>query len=336
MKPVKAEMNLRQKALNNLKRTLPALLCLALLGALVLLINPIIIAPQSRSADARQPITASSARQISAPVATPEAKYETLAAKSLDGTALPFRIWLPSDYALSSKSYPVLYLLHGLTGNEDDWWKRSNLAMYLTRYHLIVVTPGVGDSWYANSASDQHARYEDVIIRDLIPYIDANYRTIAKREGRAIAGLSMGGLGAMKFALRYPQLFVFAASFSGAFDVPLTARLGRSPNARMLRDLHRIFGNENSQTRRENDVFQLLEQAPPKGIAFPYLYASVGKSDPLPQVALSNPRFNEALRAHGSKFEYYERPGTHDWRFWDSEINFMLGRLCVFMPQICS
>ncbi|HEX8144131.1 MAG TPA: alpha/beta hydrolase family protein [Pyrinomonadaceae bacterium] len=270
------------------------------------------------------------------PARAPVVTREKIEAPSLGGAPLPYRVLVPPDYAQGSKRYAVLYLLHGLTGNEDDWWDRSKLAQYAARYRLIIVTPGVGDSWYANSASDPRARYEDAIIRDLIPHIDAHYRTIASREGRAIAGLSMGGLGAMKFALRYPQLFAFAASFSGAFDVPMTARLGKSPGPRMLAELRRVFGDERSQTRTENDVVVLLQQPLPKDTRFPHLYVSTGKSDPLPQVALGNPRFAEALKARKLDYEYYERPGTHDWRFWDSEINIMLGRMCVFMPQICS
>ena len=261
---------------------------------------------------------------------------ESLAAASLGGRQLPYRVLLPADYATSGKRYPVLYLLHGLTGNENDWWERTKLVDYAARYHLIIVTPGVGDSWYANSASDSSARYEDVIVKDLIPHIDAEYRTVAKREGRAIAGLSMGGLAAMKFALRYPEMFAFAASFSGAFDVPLTASLGKKPSARMLAELRKVFGDEKSQARRDNDLFALVRQGPPKGARLPYLYVSTGKSDPLPQVVDSNPRFAEALRARGVKYEYNERPGTHDWKFWDSEVELMLGRLCVTMPQICS
>ena len=259
---------------------------------------------------------------------------ETLTATSLGGKSLPFRLWLPSDYATSSVRYPVLYLLHGLQGDENDWWTRSNLAEYAARYRLIIITPGVGDTWYANSASEKNARYEDVIVKDLIDYVDSHYRTLATRQGRAIAGLSMGGLGAMKFALRYPELFVFAGSFSGAFDVPLTARLGKKPGPKMLNELQSVFGEENSQTRRDNDVFMLLRQPLAKRIDLPYLYVSVGKSDPLPQVSESNPRFAAGLRTRKIKSEYHEREGTHDWHFWDSEIKTMLGRLSVFMPQM--
>ncbi|HKQ54114.1 MAG TPA: alpha/beta hydrolase family protein [Pyrinomonadaceae bacterium] len=293
------------------------------------------VRPQSRPTLETAPTVQQPATKAAAVPANPT--REKLAAQSLGGKELPYRVLLPADYAsATSRRYPVLYLLHGLTGNENDWWERSRAAEYAARYHLIVVTPGVGDSWYANSATDQAARYEDAIVRDLIPQIDAEYRTVATREGRAVAGLSMGGLGALKFALRYPELFAFAASFSGAFDVPLTARLGSKPSARMLGELRKVFGDEKSQARRDNDLFTLVRQGPPKGASFPYLYVSTGKSDPLPQVADSNPRLAEMMRARKLKHEYYERPGTHDWKFWDSELEFMLGRLCVMMPQICS
>jgi putative tributyrin esterase len=277
----------------------------------------------------------SAAAQVSAP-AQREAKPETLEAESLGGARLPFRVLLPVGYERSSRRYPVLYLLHGLSGGENDWWKRTNLIQYAQAYQLIIVTPGFGDSWYANSATDAAARYEDVLVRDLIPYMDAHYRTISKRKGRAVAGLSMGGLGAVKFALRYPQLFAFAASFSGAFDVPLTAQLGKSPSPRLLSELRRIFGDESSQARRENNVFLLLQRGLPKGVRFPYLYISTGQSDALPQVSESNPRLARALREARVKFEYYERPGGHDWRFWDAEINFALKRMCDFISHACS
>lgn len=264
------------------------------------------------------------------------ATRETLAAASIGGKPLPFRVLLPRGYDSDTYGrYPVLYLLHGLTGDENDWVTRSRLMEYAARYRLIVVMPGAGDTWYANSATDPGARYEDAIIKELIPHVDSKYRTVAAREGRAIAGLSMGGLGAVKLALRYPEMFAFAGSFSGAFDVPRTASLGKRPSARMLKDLRRVFGGEGSQTRRDNDVFALLQQPLPKGTRLPYLYVSMGRSDPLPQVSESNPRFGRALRAQKVEHEYHERPGTHDWRFWDSELESMLRRLCAHVPRAC-
>lgn len=310
-----------------------AVLALALAVVALLLVGSAVITPQTRPVPRQQ--QAAPARSVVTQPAE-AASRETLTAASLGGKALPYRVMLPTDYGKNSRRYPVLYLLHGLTGNQNDWWERTRLTEYAARYHLIIVTPGVGDSWYANSATDQQARYEDAIINDLIPHIDSQYRTVANREGRTIAGLSMGGLGAVKFALRYPHLFSFAASFSGAFDVPPTARLGKKPSARMLNELRRVFGDTNSQTRRENDVFALLKQPLPKESGFPYLYVSTGKEDSLPQVFASNPRFGAALRARKIEHEYHERDGAHDWRFWNSEIELMLGRLCVRMSQICS
>ena len=262
-----------------------------------------------------------------------EARRETLAAPSLGGQALPYRVLLPVGYEVSARRYPVLYLLHGRTGDENDWSTKTNLMQYAARHRLIIVMPGVGDSWYANSATDERARYEDVIVRDLIPHIDKRYRTLATWHGRAIAGLSMGGLGAMKFALRYPDLFVFAASFSGAFDVPRTVGLDEATDQR-AKDIRSAYGPRDSQTRAANDPFLLLERITPERQArMPYLYVATGANDPLPSVMPSNPRFADALRERKLQYEYHERPGGHDWRFWDVEVKNMLERMADFIPE---
>lgn len=288
------------------------------------------------SGSAATPPTGTGTATAPAPVADTKpiagADRQILTAKSLNGKGLPYRIHVPAVCTDRSRC-PVLYLLHGWTGNEDDWWSMSHLADYLKNYRLIVVTPGVGDTWYANGASDPNARYEDVIVKDLLPYVDEHYPTVAKREARAIAGLSMGGLGAMKYALRYPRMFAFAGSFSGAFGVPPTARLGKKPSAKLLGELEAVFGPPDSQTRKENDVLWLLTQVP-RGEALPYLYLATGISDPLPQVSEPNPKFAAALDARGIGHEYHLLPGTHDWKFWDSQVQQMLGRLLVKMPAI--
>lgn len=257
---------------------------------------------------------------------------ETLAAASLGGATLPYRVLLPLDYATSARRYAALYLLHGAGGSENDWSTRTNLALYAARYHLIIVMPGVGDSWYANSAGDAKARYEDAIIRDLIPHIDGKYRTLASWYGRAIAGLSMGGFGAIKFALRYPQLFAFAASFSGAFDAPRTNVISNATDERS-QILLRIFGAPDSDVRRQNDVFQLL-RAVSERTRVPYLYISTGANDPLSSVLPANARFTDALRERKFAYEYHERPGSHDWRFWDGEIKLALERMSELMPPV--
>jgi S-formylglutathione hydrolase FrmB len=249
-----------------------------------------------------------------------------LTASSLGGASLPFKVLLPANYGRSARRYPVLYLLHGAYGNENDWTTRTNLVSYVEPYHLIVVMPGVGNSWYANSASDERARYEDALMRDLIPHIDAKYRTLSSGYGRAVAGLSMGGFGAMKFALRYPQQFAFAASFSGAFDAPRTNIVSSNANEEYAQIMRRVFGSMESETRRQNDLFRLLGATDVRA-RLPYLYVSTGSGDPLASVLPSNPRFADALRERGVAYEYHERPGLHDWRFWDEEIKLALERM---------
>lgn len=266
--------------------------------------------------------------------ATPRtATRQTLAAASLGGKPLPYRVLLPVGYEQSLRRYPVLYLLHGAGGDENDWSTRTNLAAYAAAYRLIIVMPGVGNSWYANSAGDSAARYEDAIIRDLIPHVDARYRTLANWHARGIAGLSMGGAGAIKFALRYPHLFVFAASFSGAFNASRTDVI--SGKDERSQNLTRIFGALDSDVRRHNDVFLALA-AVKENTRVPYLYVATGANDPLASVRQSNPRFADVLRERNLPFEYHERPGSHDWKFWDAEIKSALARMSDFAPHMKS
>jgi S-formylglutathione hydrolase FrmB len=135
------------------------------------------------------------------------------------------RILLPSDYTTSgaSRHYPVLYLLHGAHDHAESWTQVGYAQQVLGNLSLITVMPN-GDrfGWYTNwlypgDAAPQNWR--TFHNEQIIPWIDLNLRTIAKKEGRAIAGLSMGGFGAIRYAEVYPQLFIYAASFSGTLNL---------------------------------------------------------------------------------------------------------------------
>ena len=115
-------------------------------------------------------------------------------------------ILLPASYAQSSRRYPVLYLLHGGGQDHTAFATRSWFRALASR-EMIVVTPGVGDSWYVNSAADPKAKYEDFVVKDLVEFVDSRYRTVASREGRAVAGVSMGAWGAMLLGLKHPESF---------------------------------------------------------------------------------------------------------------------------------
>ena len=113
---------------------------------------------------------------------------------------MKYNIVLPRGYETSTERYPVLYLLHGLTQNYTAWGRSNGTPFYAGLYDdLIVVMPDGGNSWYVNWAANeggQSNNWEDHIIRDVVNHVDWNFRTIARREGRAITGLSMGGYGA--------------------------------------------------------------------------------------------------------------------------------------------
>ncbi len=134
---------------------------------------------------------------------------------------MKYNIVLPAEYESSNERYPVLYLLHGLTQNYTAWGGQGVPAYAEVFDDLIVVMPDVGNSWYINfgeSGGGQKNNWEDHIIQDVIGHVDGNYRTIARREGRAITGLSMGGFGGLSLGLRHPDMFVSIGSTSGAIS----------------------------------------------------------------------------------------------------------------------
>jgi S-formylglutathione hydrolase FrmB len=107
---------------------------------------------------------------------------------------MPYRVALPANYSIDSQTrYPVIYLLHGLTGHFDNWGSKTKLAEFLAPYQVIVVMPEGENGWYTDSATNPNDRYETYITQELIPEIDKNFRTVADRQHRVVAGLSMGG-----------------------------------------------------------------------------------------------------------------------------------------------
>ena len=146
----------------------------------------------------------------------------TLTTKALSGPT-HVRVLPPSGYDPSSSTrYPVLYLLHGALDDYRSWTNKGDAERLTAGLPLIVVTPdGGGGGWYTdwvNGGAGGPPEWETYHVHELIPWIDANFRTRPNRAGRAVAGLSMGGFGAMTYAARHPDLFAYAASFSGAVD----------------------------------------------------------------------------------------------------------------------
>lgn len=220
---------------------------------------------------------------------------------------------LPAGYDGSARRYPVLYLLHGHDGGHRNWMERTNLLAYTARLPLIVVLPDGGNSWYSNSFARPDEKFEDYVARDVPAYVDQHFRTLTFREARYIAGLSMGGYGALKIALRNPARFSLAGSFSGALT-PV-----RDTTYASVRD---AFGPPGSAPRAENDLPAIARDARVPDAT--YFYLDTGSAD---RVLPSNRELVQVMAARPLAYEYHEVPGAHTWEFWNR-------RLPVFLALV--
>jgi len=252
------------------------------------------------------------------------ASVETIQFQSkLINATLPYHVILPPGYRASATTrYPVLYLLHGHGGHYTDWLTRTNVADYAGQYHMIIVTPEGNNSWYVDGAAGSNDKYESYILQELMPDVDKRYRTIQSRYGRAIAGLSMGGYGAIKYGLKYPATFVFAASMSGAFGVTrYTEKEMGGPNCDPFL---KTFGPTGSETRKANDIFEITKSLTAARVAsLPYFYFDCGTEDAA-QHFDRNRELSELFLEKKIPHEYRELPGNHGWQYWDQQVQEVL------------
>ena len=235
---------------------------------------------------------------------------------SLMGKRVPYNVVLPPGYSRVTNRkirYPVLYLLHGWNAHYDSWLKETALATYASEHRLIIITPEGDNGWYTDSAAVPSDQNETYITRELIPDVDKRFRTVADRSGRGVAGISMGGYGALKLGLKHPEMFSFAASMSGALDV--TARTDDT-------SIMKTFGEPNNPIRQANDLQRLARDFPTERQTFlPYFYVDCGTEDPWLEV---NREFARILSQRKIAHEYREPQGGHYWSYWDSQIRQVL------------
>jgi putative tributyrin esterase len=259
---------------------------------------------------------------------------------------MKFDIVLPPDYESSAKRYPVLYLLHGFMQNYTVWGRNLGAAFYAHELgDVIVVMPDGGNTWFINwaeSADGQKNNWEDHIINDVIAYVDGNYRTEARREGRAIAGLSMGGYGALTLGLRHPDKFVSIASTSGALaharnraeDIaagkPMPVPRSTSESAELARADEFIstivdipgFSRQDDrhpagvdfltvEQAQAYDPFQIIFNVPKSQL--PHIYLDSGMEDGLITTALE---FMQILLINDVPFEFMQARGRHNSEYW--------------------
>ena len=240
-------------------------------------------------------------------------REDRIASAALHRT-LPYRVVLPSGYDASSAArFPVLYLLHGYGGTFKNWTDLTSIAAIVAARHEIVVTPDGANSWYVNGANGE--AWADYLTHDLVADVERKYRVRAERGARGVAGLSMGGYGAIVAGLEHADEYVFVGSVSGALDI---TREHDVFTTQSHVDVSPVFGAIASPVRRGNDVFVLAAAVTP---AAPYIYQVEGSGDPW---RAPNREFASVLDAHGARHEYHEAPGTHDWTFWGREVTGVL------------
>ncbi|GAB4001780.1 alpha/beta hydrolase family protein [Spirosoma daeguense] len=226
-------------------------------------------------------------------------------------------IMTPDSYTTGAE-FPVVYLLHGYSGNYGDWAKKStNVSRLADTHQLIIVCPdGNFGSWYFDSPVDPSFKYETYVANELVPWVDSRYKTIKNRQGRAITGLSMGGHGALYLAFRHQDVFGAAGSMSGGVDIrPF-------PNNW---DMAKRLGTyaQNPERWEQSTVINLLHLLTPGALA---LIIDCGTEDFFFRV---NNNLHEKLLERNIAHDYITRPGGHNWPYWNNAVTYQL----LFMRQ---
>ncbi len=203
------------------------------------------------------------------------------------------------------RGHPTLFLLHGMSDDETIWTRSTCVERYAAALGLAVVMPNVHRSFYTNMVHGY--RYWDFVSRELLDKARGFFPLSVAREDNFVAGLSMGGHGAFKLALRMPETFAAAASLSGVADV------SQFREARAL-DYELIFGGTGPERGSEHDLFHLATTLAKSGQTRPRLYQCCGTEDFL---LAQNRSLRDHLQPLGFDYLYEEGPGLHDWDYWE-------------------
>ena len=250
---------------------------------------------------------------------------ESLEFKSKEGVAMKYSVYLPADYETSQRSYPVVYLLHGYSDDETGWVQFGEANAIADKGiadanfpPCIIIMPDGKVTWYCNSY-DGKERWEDNFVNEFIPYVEKQYRIRPKKEFRAIAGLSMGGFGALKLSMRHPDLFAACVALSsGTFsDEEILAM----PNEQYERYFGGIFGNQLKSNERINEAWKansplhLIQTVSKSDLKSVKYWIDCGDDDFLYK---GNALLHIGLRDLDIPHEFRIRNGAHEWSYWRS------------------
>lgn len=222
-------------------------------------------------------------------------------------------IILPNDLSESSPC-KVLWLLHGLSDDYTNWLRYTSIERYAGKYNLAVIMPSVERSWYSNTQYGM--KYFDYITKELPSVIHNTFKGLSdKREDNIIGGLSMGGYGALKSSLTFPEKYGWCISLSGALDVTRKGRPCRIEEWRALFDYDMQDPIELKDG--ENDIFALATKAVDAEKTLPNIYMWCGLDDGLLD---TNYAFDKHLTSLGVAHDFHVSEGNHSWQWWDLHI----------------
>lgn len=221
----------------------------------------------------------------------------------------------------SNRRYQTLFLLHGLSDDHTIWQRRTSIERYVEPLGLAVVMPAVHRSFYADMAYGN--RYWTFISEELPALARSFFPLSPARRDNFVAGLSMGGYGAFKLALTFPDRFAAAASLSGPLNMAAAAR-EREPAWQA--ELKLIFGQPRHVAGSDNDLFELARRVGASTDPKPRLYQCCGTEDFL---YADNVRFRDHAQSLDLPLTYEEGPGDHLWQYWDQQIQ----RVLAWLPM---
>jgi len=240
------------------------------------------------------------------------------------GRDVAYAVYLPPDYAISTRRYPVVYLLHGYTDDESGWVQFGEAGLAADRAiaareipPMILVMPDAGATFYINDAAGK-VRYEDMFVGELVPFVDRTYRTRPDREFRGVAGLSMGGWGTLVYTLRHPDLFAAGAAFSAAVwsDEDIMGMKKESWD-RLLGPLFGASGLAGKDRLtphfREVSPLDLAKSLPEDSLKKVRYYIDCGDDDFLIK---GNSALHLLLMDRKIPHEFRVRDGGHTWSYW--------------------
>ncbi len=246
------------------------------------------------------------------------------------GRSYVYNLYTPDGYDASTQRYPVLYLLHGASGTENSWIRQGSLQETADRLiqaglipPLLVVVPADPNFWWADSREEAA---QTALITELIPHVDASHRSIAAREGRAIAGYSAGGFGASNAALKYPELFSAAAALSPAVYDPVPPQ---SSSATRI-GIFQSEGRFDPEIWKSLNWVSVIESYRQSGLVVPF-YINSGDHDRF-DIAYHAAAFYQTLREHQpDRVELRIFDGDHDFAAWGGSLGDAMQYLARFL-----